>query len=278
MNLEDLELFQAEEHQPFFRKAGRPAALLVHGFPGTPAEMRPLARRLNLAGWTTEGILLPGFGPQIGTLFERHYQEWIDATREALLALQENHQPVLLIGYSMGGAVALSAAAQSPPDGLILVAPFWRIGSKIQRLIWQVVKRVFPTIQPFRNLSLEDPKVRQAVGGFLPDVDLDSPHVQDSLRSVRIPTSLIDEVLAIGKAGRRSAGQITVPTLIVQGIKDEAVPRVVTRQLLQALTTVIRYAEVDTGHELLKEDDPAWAETSRLVLEFAGEFVPQETR
>jgi carboxylesterase len=276
MNLEDLELFQAEEHQPFFWKAGRPAALLVHGFPGTPAEMRPLARRLNLAGWTTEGILLPGFGAQIGTLFERHYEEWIDTTREALLTLQEDHQPVLLIGYSMGGAVALSAAAQSPPDGLILVSPFWRIGSRIQRLIWQAVKRVFPTIQPFRNLSLEDPKVRQAVGGFLPDVDLDSPDVQDSLRSVRIPTSLIDEVLATGKAGRRSASQITVPTFIVQGVKDEAVPRAVTRQLLQALETAIRYAEVDTGHELLKEDDPAWAETSRLILEFAGEFVPLE--
>ncbi|MBN1992742.1 MAG: alpha/beta hydrolase [Anaerolineae bacterium] len=30
--------FQGDEHQPFYWNGGQPAALLVHGFPGTPAD------------------------------------------------------------------------------------------------------------------------------------------------------------------------------------------------------------------------------------------------
>ena len=63
--------FQGDEHQPFHWNGGQPAALLVHGFPGTPAEMRPLGTALHQAGWTVYGPLLPGFGPDIVTLFER---------------------------------------------------------------------------------------------------------------------------------------------------------------------------------------------------------------
>jgi alpha-beta hydrolase superfamily lysophospholipase len=53
--------FQGPEHLPFLWPGGQPAALLVHGFPGTPAEMRPLGEALHQAGWTAQGILLPGF-------------------------------------------------------------------------------------------------------------------------------------------------------------------------------------------------------------------------
>ncbi len=59
-----LALFQGEEHQPFHWVAGPPAALLVHGFPGTPAELRPLGQALYEAGWTVSAPLLPGFGPR----------------------------------------------------------------------------------------------------------------------------------------------------------------------------------------------------------------------
>jgi esterase/lipase len=73
-----LNLFQAEDHQPFTWRGNGPAALLVHGFPGTPAEMRPLAESLHAQGWTTQGVLLPGFGPDFPSLMERHPQEWVE--------------------------------------------------------------------------------------------------------------------------------------------------------------------------------------------------------
>ncbi len=54
--------FDAPEHQPFFWRSGEAAILMVHGFPGTPKEVRPLARQLYGEGWTVQGLLLPGFG------------------------------------------------------------------------------------------------------------------------------------------------------------------------------------------------------------------------
>ena len=69
--LRSLPLFTEDEHQPFrksARGAMRGAALLVHGFPGTPADMRPLAASLAAAGWDVDAPLLPGFGPEIITL------------------------------------------------------------------------------------------------------------------------------------------------------------------------------------------------------------------
>ena len=123
-----LKVFQGEQHADFLIECGQSAALLIHGFPGTPAEMRPLASLLNSAGWTTRGLLLPGFGAQIESLFQRRAHEWIEAAVDALRSLQAAHDPVVVIGYSMGAAIAIHAAARLKPDRLILLAPFWQLG------------------------------------------------------------------------------------------------------------------------------------------------------
>jgi esterase/lipase len=125
-----LKVFQGERHADFLIECGVPAALLIHGFPGTPAEMRPLAAILNAHGWTTRGLLLPGFGAQIASLWQRQAQEWIDAAVETLRSMQEHHQPVILLGYSMGAAVAIHAATRLRIDRLVLLAPFWRLGTR----------------------------------------------------------------------------------------------------------------------------------------------------
>ena len=54
--------FDGSEHRSFLWKGSDSAALLVHGFPGTPAEMRPLGTVLRNAGWTVRGLMLPGLG------------------------------------------------------------------------------------------------------------------------------------------------------------------------------------------------------------------------
>jgi len=68
--------FEKPEHQAFSLPGGSPAALRVHGFPGSPAETRHLGLALQNAGLTVESILLPGFGEQIDTLFERSSTDW----------------------------------------------------------------------------------------------------------------------------------------------------------------------------------------------------------
>jgi carboxylesterase len=271
-----LNLFQDELHQPFLWKGGRPAALFVHGFPGTPAEIRPLAQAFHEAGWTAQGILLPGFGPQIETLPQRRYTEWVDAVRKALSALQREHHPAIVAGFSMGGAVSLLAAAQQPPDALILLAPYWQTampglpgGAALQRMLWPLFRPLLRKARPFKQIDFTDPRVRQGVMDFAPGLDLDDPQVQAAIRDFSVPINLFDQLQAVGRAAYQVARQVACPTLIIQGRRDEVVKAALTRRLASRLPALADYQEVDSTHELLKPDGLAWDAVCSAALEFA---------
>ena len=48
--------------EPFYFPGNRVGCLLIHGFSGSPSEMRFMGERLAKAGWTVSGILLSGHG------------------------------------------------------------------------------------------------------------------------------------------------------------------------------------------------------------------------
>jgi carboxylesterase len=51
-------MFLIPRGEPFFYKGGTTGCLLVHGFTGTPDEMRPLGKHLSDNGFTALGIRL----------------------------------------------------------------------------------------------------------------------------------------------------------------------------------------------------------------------------
>lgn len=270
MNLDELELFPDEDHDAFYWQGGSKAALLIHGFPGTPKEMRPIAGLLHNAGWSVRGILLPGFGKDIRTLFERSYSEWIDSAVSAIRNLRGNCNSVLLLGYSMGGAVAINAAIadQTGLKAMILVAPFWRPGTSFARLTWPVVRRIRPSMKPFKDVSFDDPNVRRGIAQFLPDLDLESETIRQALREFKVPASLFDQMVALGRSASAAAAGIKLPVLVLQGTKDASVPNHVTRQLIQKFQGPIWYREFCAGHRLIRDTDPAWPKTAEATLAF----------
>ena len=84
--------------------------------------------------------------------------------------LAQDHDSVIIIGYSMGGAIAMQVAAQSNPCGLILLAPFWRMEGNLWRLL-PVLKHLFPTIKPFDLIAVdfENADMRANIQQFFPD-------------------------------------------------------------------------------------------------------------
>ncbi|MCC6615743.1 MAG: alpha/beta fold hydrolase [Anaerolineae bacterium] len=260
--------FEGEEHRAFKLEGGQPAALLIHGFPGTPAEMRPLGDALHEAGWTVQGLLLPGFGADIETLPERKHSDWIDAACDALRDLQREHHPVVMIGFSMGGAVALCAAARVTPDALVLLNPF----SRMSHVAWKLlpfVKRIFPRVRPFSliKLDFDNPETRESITRFLPGADLDDPDVQEAIRGFSLPTSMFDQLRQLGERAFRVARTTQIQTLIVQASRDETVAPATTRKLAARLPKA-EYTEVDGEHNFTIPEQSAWKSVLSLVLEF----------
>jgi carboxylesterase len=270
--------FRDPVHHPFTLRADAdsPAALLVHGFPGSPAEMRALGGMLHADGWTVHALLLPGFGPEIATLERRRVEEWQAAVRQALRDLQARHSVTLLVGNSMGGALALDAAAACQPSGLALLNPFWKLDHALWKLL-PVLKYVMPQFRPFRlvKLDFDDAETRRGMAAFMPGANLDDPRVRASIRQFAIPTRVFDQLRRAGKAGRAAAEQITMPTLIVQGERDSLVQPALTRALAAAMRADVRYHEVPGEHNLLDPLQSSWHAVKAAVTGFAAEIAAQ---
>lgn len=266
--------FEGEEHRAFrLNGGGHAAALLIHGFPGTPAEMRPVADVLHAAGWTTHGLLLPGFGADITTLAERTHADWLAAVRAAYDDLRRQHDPVMIVGNSMGGALALELAATTaaPPDYLTLFAPFW----KIDRVLWRllpVISILFPQPRLFRYLKLDfdQQDVRDGIHNFMPDADLDDPAVRQAILDYRLPVAMFTQIYHAGRAAHRLAPRLTMPVLAFQGMQDELVRPDLTRRLLSRLNGAVDLREVPGEHNLLQTDQPAWPTIHAEMTAFAS--------
>lgn len=254
-------------------QGGKAAALMVHGFPGTPADIRPLADCLSALGWTVQGILLPGFGAQIEMLPKRTHQEWSAAVREALQALQKDHAPVLLVGHSMGGALVMGVAAETPADGLILTAPF----SKIENILWgmmPVFRTLFPEVRPFRLLRLDfsKPEVREGIRNFMPDANLDDPQVQQAIRDLKLPINVFEQIRQVGQRAFNLAPQLKMPAFVIQGTQDTLVKPHLTRQVVSRYGGAVRYLEVPAEHNLIDPRAAYWSQVENALREFVEQF------
>jgi carboxylesterase len=266
--------YSGAEHQAFFREAGHRAALLIHGFPGTPAELRGVGEFLYQQGWTVSCPLLPGFGEQIETLARRTHHDWYEAVCLEMTALRKKYQRIALVGYSMGGALALQTAVQHAvkPDALILIAPFTQLVTGTQKLLWPAVRLLMKEFRPFEKADLHDVKIRKAILQFMPEADFDDLAVQNFIRSISLPMKTIEHVRQTGLHALRNASQLCLPTLIVQGTTDEVVRPASTRKLVQRMNGSVQYHEINAGHDLIHQDHAAWLQLKNLI----GNFLFQE--
>jgi len=106
-------------------RAEAPAVLLIHGAGDTPQTLRYLGDALFANGFHVEAPLLPGHGRTLAAFRRTSADDWMNAVRSSYSALQCDHDWVAIAGLSMGGALAIRVAAESPQlPALCLIAPY----------------------------------------------------------------------------------------------------------------------------------------------------------
>lgn len=108
-------------------------ALLVHGLSDSPYSLRVLGERLHGRGWTVVGLRVPGHGTCPRALLEARTRDWRAAVRVAAAGVRgmvSDDRPLLLVGFSNGGALCVDYAISSiedsglpRPDGMVLFSP-----------------------------------------------------------------------------------------------------------------------------------------------------------
>lgn len=100
------------------RKIG---VVLVHGLLASPAELRSFGKALQWRGYPVVGVRLKGHGTSPWDLRECAWQDWLASVRRGYDILYPFVDSICLVGFSIGGVLALRLAAEMPP-GLAGVA------------------------------------------------------------------------------------------------------------------------------------------------------------
>jgi carboxylesterase len=158
--------------EPFQRDGGPLGALLIHGFTGSPASTRPLAEWLAEQGLSVIAPRLPGHGTHWEDLAKTQWTDWEAEAVGALKDLASRCADVMVVGVSVGGAMAVHLAA-THPDEVRCVAV---INAYIHdpRLAMAPVVRLFTRTKKLRTNDINKPGQDEVAYDRAPVVTLSS--------------------------------------------------------------------------------------------------------
>jgi carboxylesterase len=188
--------------------------LMVHGFTGSPASMRPIGAWLASQGIAVEGVRLPGHGTTIDDLRAHRWSEWVDEAGRGLDSLRARCRTVVAFGLSMGGAVVLRlvASRQDDVEGMALANPY--------------VFDARHLVIPIGGLFLRE------VGGVANDI---AKPGEDENADERMPVPAVAEMAEMLRHVRRDLRSIRIPTVIFVSGEDHVIPKANGRKVFERI-------------------------------------------
>jgi carboxylesterase len=201
-----------------------PSVILLHGFGGTPKDLRALAELLAAQGFRAVVPAVPDqtsttFAYRRGRVSSADYAAWlIDLIRRETAA---SGQPPSLVGFSMGGALATLVAADHAVARLVLISPYFNLPEKLQWVtgISQWLRWIVPVVPKAAKGQIMDPDGYRAYATGSYFVSL-----RAAMRLAELTT-----------IARAKAADLTVPTLVFASERDTVASFSVTADLFRPL-------------------------------------------
>jgi carboxylesterase len=245
---------------PFELGEGDDGCLLLHGFTGTPWDVRPLGEGLAQAGCFVRAPRLPGHGLAPEAMAEVGWRDWEQAAEDGLASLGPRAR-VFVAGLSMGALLSLVLAGRYPERirGLALIAPAVRFQGPAMKLLratravpW--LEWVMPWVTK-RRTDIEDPAAA-AQAPIIP----------------RFPAARLRDLWTLQDHARQAVPRVKAPTLIAVARHDHVVdPRagLALAARLSAAPTV-RTLQLERGFHVIPRDRDGPALVKEVSAFFAG--------
>jgi carboxylesterase len=195
------------------QNAKKPACLVLHGLGGGPYELQPLIAALEAEGVRVSSPIMPGHEGGGPLMPPSCWQDWAATCESAFDLLAEEGEPVVVVGFSTGGTLALHLAGRRPVAREVLLAPFLAIrysgllpvppASYLRHLA-----RVFPNL-PRRGPAVRDREMRRWAAST------------DRFRTFNVNAAV--SALELIDLVKPCIPSIKTPTLIIQGKLDSVV-------------------------------------------------------
>ena len=242
--------------EPYLFPGSRTGCLLMHGFTGTPKEMRWMGEYLASRGFSVLGIRLTGHATHPADMIRSRWTDWAASVEDGYHLLRGLADHIYLMGLSMGGVLSLLMSTRLPVKGVVAISTPWLIAGDWRLPYVGIASRVWPYA----------PKSKGPPDSGWYDKEAWKDHISypsNPLRSVAELKALVVEM-------RRALPEVRVPVLLVHSHDDHYVPPENIDHIYDGLIHApekTRLLVNNSGHVVTRE--PARQE----VFEAAAEFI-----
>jgi len=240
--------------EPFFFPGDSTGCLLVHGFTGTPKEMRWVGEHLSAQGRSVLGVRLAAHATRPQDMIRARWPDWLASVEDGWHLLSSCCDKVFVIGLSMGGVLSLTFAARFPVAGVVAMATPHHIPPD-PRLPFIKPLSVLKPFMPKGPSNWYDPQAFAQHAAYTVD-----------------PTRAYLEVLGLLAEMRAALPQVTAPALLIYSKNDQTVT--VQEEHMQQIYAALGSHDkhglwVENSSHVITED-AARQEVFRAVADFVA--------
>ena len=235
--------------EPFYLPGGKTGVVLIHGFTGAPKEMRPLGDALHGHGLSVLGVRLAGHATQPEDMRRTRWWDWLASVEDGINLLSGTCDRIFYAGLSLGGDLALIAAARIPPAGVIAMSAPFSIDRRARYL------KLISWLAPWYKKN----------GKPVQTEDIQHRHIEYSA----YPTRSLAELYTVTQTMQQSLGHISSPVLLINSKSDTTVPFEHAARIKELIKTPeIDQVVLETSGHVVTEGDE-----KEIVFKAAYQFI-----
>jgi carboxylesterase len=237
-------------------EADKPACLLIHGFTGTPKEMRGMGEFLNGHGYTCLGVRLTGHATQPEDMIRSNWADWTASVEDGYQLLRCLSDRIILVGLSMGGVLTLLMSTRLDVIGAVAMSTPYKLADDPRLRHIDLIAKTISYM----------PKDNGTPGAGWFDKEAWQDHVsypQNPVRSIGQLNKLLGEM-------RSALPELRVPVLLIHSRDDDYVlpgnMELIFESLINASDKTKLYV-TGSGHVITRDA------ARQQVFEYALDFI-----